>query len=264
MTDSDMRTGVSYPATAGEIHDQITQIRSEVAERASETWKPIPGYFAEASTHGNFRSVDRTLANGTKRKATSLATTVSNRGYVLVKVYDHDGVRQTRTGHSLVLLAHEGECPPGMEVRHWNDVSDDNRWAPGGEASCGPGKPGNLLYGSKKQNRADGLRNTPPAPKPPPRLCEPHGRPVARGSKSRCHDCVAEVGIQGARLLRDGLSKEAAAAEIGYPSPDGLVTLAVKYGGHAPSPEPVTAAASPRWSQRVMTTVRGWLRRGDA
>ena len=31
----------------------------------------------------------------------------------------------------------------------------------GGEANCGPGKPGNLVYGTPKENAADKLRNVP-------------------------------------------------------------------------------------------------------
>lgn len=123
-------------------------------------WKPVPGYFCEVSNWGEARSVDRVLGNGRRVKGTPLSVTISNRGYVLVKVYDHDGVRQTKTMHSLQMLAFEGPCPPGKQVRHWNDIGDDNRWAPGGEAGCRAGL-GNLVYGDEKQQWQDKLRNRP-------------------------------------------------------------------------------------------------------
>jgi hypothetical protein len=72
-----------------------------------------------------------------------------------------DGTRQTREVHALVMAAFEGPCPPGRQVRHWNDIPTDNRWAPGGEAACGPGLPGNLVYGTPKQQWDDKLRNVP-------------------------------------------------------------------------------------------------------
>ena len=141
------------------------------SDTRTEEWTAIPGYFAEVTDDGQMRSVDRVLQGGRAVTGRVLATRVSNRGYVLVNVYDHDGVRQTRTVHTLMLLAFEGPLPRGMQARHWNDISDDNRWAPGGEANCGPGKPGNVIYGTRKQNDADRLRNNPegiPRPSEPP------------------------------------------------------------------------------------------------
>ena len=45
----------------------------------------------------------------------------------------------------------------------WSDLSTDNRWAPGGEMNCGPGKPGNLVCGTPKENaeRADAAGHAP-------------------------------------------------------------------------------------------------------
>jgi|HubBroStandDraft_5_1064220.scaffolds.fasta_scaffold81499_4 hypothetical protein len=111
------------------------------------TWAPIPGYFAEASHRGYARSVDRVLGNGRRVKGRLLATRVSNRGYVLIDVYDHDGVRQTRTLHTMVLEAHAGPCPDGMESLHENDNPLDNRY------------PENLRWGTPAENAADQARN---------------------------------------------------------------------------------------------------------
>jgi hypothetical protein len=228
-------------------------------------WTAVPGYYCEVTDgqpdgNGQARSIDRKTANGRQVKGTVLAQRLSNRGYPVVDVYDYQGARFTRTVHSLQMLAFEGPPPPGQQVRHYNDVSTDNRWAPGGEASCGPGKPGNLVHGTEKQNRLDGMRNNPAAPPRPVRLCG-CGQPVTQGSKSRCHDCVVAVGVDGAELLRMGYTPGAAAVELEYPSADGLVRLAVKYGGHTELPP-----AQPGLSQRVRTTVRNWLRfgRGDS
>ncbi len=69
-----------------------------------------------------------------------------------------DGRIRTVSVHVLVMAAFEGPCPPGLQVRHWNDDPLDNRWAPGGEAGCRAGL-GNLVYGTPKQNAADKLRN---------------------------------------------------------------------------------------------------------
>ena len=125
------------------------------------TWNPIRGFGGyEAWDRGAIRSTDR-IVKGRRYKSVVLATRISNRSYELVNVRDDDGNVRTCTVHTLMMLAFEEEpCPPGMEVRHWNDDPLDNRWAPGGEAGCRAGL-GNLVYGTPKQNAADKLRNRP-------------------------------------------------------------------------------------------------------
>jgi hypothetical protein len=133
----------------------------------TEAWKPIPDFSSYEVTdgqphgYGQVRSVDRTLAGGRRCKGQLIAQRPSTRGYPQVNVTDDDGTRQTREVHALQMAAFEGPCPPGRQVRHWNDIQTDNRWAPGGEAACGPGKPGNLVYGTPKQQWDDKLRNVP-------------------------------------------------------------------------------------------------------
>ena len=51
--------------------------------------------------------------------------------------------RMTKSVHSLVMLAFAGLPPEGQEVRHLNDIGNDNRW------------PENLAYGTQKQNVQD-------------------------------------------------------------------------------------------------------------
>ena len=137
------------------------------SDERTQVWKAIPEFSSyEASDgqpdgRGEIRSVDRTLAGGRRCKGRVLALRLSTRGYPQVNLTDDDGIRQTREVHALQMAAFEGPCPPGRQVRHWNDIPTDNRWAPGGEANCGPGKPGNLVYGTPKQQWDDKLRNVP-------------------------------------------------------------------------------------------------------
>ena len=60
-----------------------------------------------------------------------------------------------------VLELRDTDTVPG----DWSDLSTDNRWAPGGEMNCGPGKPGNLVCGTPKENaeRADAAGHAPHA-----------------------------------------------------------------------------------------------------
>lgn len=108
---------------------------------AAEIWKAVPGWHAyEASDLGRIRSIDRVLRDGQLRGGQVL-TPQPDRGYLYVQL--HDGQRMSRVAvHVLVMLAHRGDCPPGMEVLHRNGRRHDCRLA-------------NLRYGTKPQNRAD-------------------------------------------------------------------------------------------------------------
>ena len=131
----------------------------------TETWELIGHGFSayQASNHGQIRSVDRTLAGGRRCKGVVLRTRVSNRGDALVNVRDDNGTVQTRTVHTLVMLAFVGLPPPGLETRHLDDVPANNRWAPGDEEESRAAG-GNLLYGTRAQNEADKIRNAAPPP----------------------------------------------------------------------------------------------------
>jgi len=59
--------------------------------------------------------------------------------------------------HRAVLLAFVGPCPPGHVCRHLNDNPADNRWSPDPELN-------NLVWGTKKQNAEDRVRNAPSKP----------------------------------------------------------------------------------------------------
>ena len=101
----------------------------------------------------------------------------------MVKPYDDNGRRQTKTVHSLVLLGFAGPPPPGMESRHLDDDPLNNRWAPGDTDDEVRAAGGNLVYGTKRQNTEDQYRNggrnvAPPPPSSAP-LC-PVRSPVYR------------------------------------------------------------------------------------
>lgn len=222
----------------------------------AEKWKPIPdgpGY--EASTDGNFRSVDRVTPSGRSLKGQPIATTTSNRGYVLVKYRNAQGERVTRSAHTVILETFDKARPPGMEARHYDDNPLNNRWAPGDTEEESRRKGGNLFWGTPPQNRADGQRNNPsPPPKPrPQRECVRCGSPL-EGNARRCHPCVVSIGEQAARLLASGATLADAMKRLDYPSAEGLHTLAVRYGGYG--------ARKSWWSRKVtprMTTLRDRL-----
>jgi hypothetical protein len=183
----------------------------------------------------------------------------SSGGYPRLNLIDDDGKKQNVLVHQIVLLAFEGPCPPGMQVRHWNDDPTDNRWAPGGEEGC-RARGWGLLYGSEDDNRADRARNRLPRAPKPPQLCLNHDRCggfIGKGGR-RCHECVVQLGVDGTELVWNGMTLEAAGDELDYPAVH-LHTLMVKYGGYGrrpPAPEPQ--------SRGVFATVRARFRRGDA
>lgn len=202
-----------------------------VSGQAAEEWRPIPdgpGY--EASTHGNFRSTDRVTPSGRSLKGQPIATTVSNRGYVLVKYRNAEGKRVTRSAHTVVLETFAGACPAGMEARHLDDNPLRNHWRPGTEDES-RARGGNLFWGTKQQNREDRRRNASPAPPRPLRECAVCHGPF-EGNGRRCRPCVVSIGKSAAERLSRGETLAAAMKALDYPSAEGLHTLAVKYGGY--------------------------------
>lgn len=160
MTDIDAQPGIT-------VGGEPVEIWRPGAPWHPGMWSPpIPGYSScIAGDRGDIASIDRTLPDGRRRTGQVLKSRASNRPtgpgakYRLMNVTDDDGQRQTCTVHWLQMLAFEGPAAAGEQTRHYNDVPDDNRWAPGGEANCGPGKPGNLVRGTQPQNEADKARN---------------------------------------------------------------------------------------------------------
>jgi HNH endonuclease/NUMOD4 motif len=111
------------------------------AAPAFERWRPVRGYrFYEVSDRG--RVVTR---RGRVRFLAQRMRGQPNRRYPAVDLY-RDGVRHTRSVHSLVLEAFVGPRPPGTEICHWNDDPTDNTLA-------------NLRYDTKSANEQDKTRN---------------------------------------------------------------------------------------------------------
>lgn len=181
-------------------------------------WKPIPGFSAyEASHRGYVRSIDRLNGGRQLRGRVLKARVAGTSPYPLVNLTDDRGVRQTRTVHSLVLLAFAGPCPPGMEALHKHDNPEDNRW------------PEELSWGTHPDNVAQRMVNSPAAPKPV-KVCARCQEPF-EGNGRRCHGCVVAIGQEAARRLVSGEDLDKAALALDYPSVVGLMRLAVRYGG---------------------------------
>jgi hypothetical protein len=187
---------------------------------------------------GLVRSVDRTI-NGRDVPGKTLTPKISGTSpYWQVKYTDDTGRQRTRPVHVLVLEAHRGPCPPGMEGCHDDDdLNNNNLW--------------NLRWDWPPANREDRRHNSPPAQPRPAKACVRCGGEFT-GNGKRCHSCVVAIGVRGAELLRAGTSLEDAATALKYPSVSGLHTLAVKYGGYGQSR-----------SRRVRKRLGRWLAGGD-
>ncbi len=213
-----------------------------------ETWKsmaPLGLSSYEVSDKGRVRSIDRKV-RGRQVKGQLLRCPVSNRGYPRVNLTDDHGRQVTRNVHSVELTTFDGPGPRGHEARHLNDNPLDNWW------------PENLAWGTPAQNAADKVRNGNRAPAQPPKECVRCHGPF-NGNGRRCHECVVAIGVAAAELLQQGLTLADAGEALDYPSPDGLHTLAVKYGSYGVQPEPQRRS----WLRRVIATFRDYLELGD-
>jgi hypothetical protein len=102
------------------------------------TWRNIPSFpNYDASDEGEIRSKPR---RGT-RCGGILRPSVCRFGYCMVYL-SVKSKKYTRRLHRLVLEAFVGPCPDGMETRHLNGVSTDNRLC-------------NLVWGTPSENQRD-------------------------------------------------------------------------------------------------------------
>jgi hypothetical protein len=189
---------------------------------SDEIWKPLPAPLSkyEVSDHGGrVRHI---------RRGNVLTGRPGNKGYYLIKLYDDEGKQQTRTVHSLVLLAHRGARPAGQEACHGDDDPAHNDLS-------------NLRWDTKPANRSDRRENA------PPKRCVRCGEPF-KGNGKRCHPCVVAIGEEAAAMLQSGTPLADAAAALDYPSAEGVHALAVKYGGYGQR-------------RSIAATLRGLLRR---
>ena len=220
-----------------------------------ETWKSAAAlgfskYEVSCDGFGEDQQPVRRIDNGKPLKVS-----VGPNGYPRVKPYDDDGKQRTIEVHAIVYGTHAEEpCPPGMQIRHWDDDPWNNRWRPGDEAeSVAAG--GNLFKGGRDAQEADKYRNGRPRPAPRPvRHCVMCGAVLTTNGK-RCHGCVVKLGVQAAGLLQGGHDPADVAAALDYPSAEGIVKLAVVHGGYG--------QPRPSWLHRVATTVRDFFHRTD-
>lgn len=117
-------------------------------------WKRILNVsYYEVSDEGEVRSLDHdiivTCLDGTSHvrrfKGKVLRPQSHPFGYSTVKI-SYGGVLVTRTIHSLVMEAHVGPCPDGMQIRHLDGDVKNARLD-------------NLVYGTQLENEADKLNH---------------------------------------------------------------------------------------------------------
>lgn len=231
-------------------HSEIT------ASDAQAVWKPLPAPFTKYEVARDGSGPDQRPVRRIGGKP--LATSVNNHGgYLMVKPYDDNGVRQTKTVHSLVLLGHAGPPPPGMESRHLDDDPLNNRWAPGLTREDVIAAGGNLMYGTKRQNTRDKADNGRPVTLPKTHPCINHARcgGMVANPGRRCLPCVQVVGQEAARLLDSGMSLGQVTRRLGYENPEWVHKLARNHGGW---PGTLAAARSQRlrWHRRALRTLR--------
>ena len=187
-------------------------------------WKAIPGASDyENCPGGHVRSLPR-AKNGRTYPGTypePMKLREDGDGYLVFNYTDDDGVRHTNASVARVtLMTHDPAWRPWLQACHGPGGQKDNRF------------PQNIRTDTADANRQEALElrmaNNPAKPKPA-RTCPACGK-EHRDRGRRCHACVVELGVRGARLLADGVPLEDAAGELDY-DPRHLLTLAVKYGG---------------------------------
>lgn len=154
-------------------------------EIESEVWLDIPGFEGkyQVSDQGRVRSLDR-LVRGKHRSGTEFQRL--SPGKVLTPaVYCKTGHLSLPLGrltngipvHQLVLLAFQGPCPDGQEVRHKNGNPKDNRLI-------------NLEYGTRTENILDVYHQ---------------GKKWRKLSAADVHDIRSKLaaGVTGASLARE-------------------------------------------------------------
>lgn len=133
----------------------------------TEKWLPVVGFEGkyEVSDHGQVRSLQMGV----------VLRLIVKRGYHKV-VLSQCGVKKLHSVHRLVLSAHVGTCPDGMEACHNNGIKTDNRVE-------------NLRWDTHSENILDSVRH---GRKPAPESkCFSLGHDVKRSDsgKLRCRDC---------------------------------------------------------------------------
>jgi len=117
-----------------------------------ETWRDIDGYegLYRVSDQGRVWSLARTvsLRDGRTRRTKHrfLSPGVAPDGHLGVCLSTSEGVRRSRTVHSLVAIAFHGPRPEGLECCHKNGIPADNRAV-------------NLRWDTRRENILDAVRH---------------------------------------------------------------------------------------------------------
>ena len=187
--------------------------------------------------------------------------TMRAKGYLQVKLYNDQGKQETKTVHSLILLANVGPAPEGMQTRHLDSDPWNNRWAPGDEEETHKAA-GNLIYGDGPQQRRDQVKAGTAVPPPVTFPCVNHARcgGMAVRDGRRCLPCLKETGARAAELLNTGMPLVAVACKLGYQgtSQPWVFGLARQYGGYRGTIEQARTQKRPPLLRRVL----GRFRRG--
>ena len=108
-------------------------------------WLPVSGWdYYEVSSLGQVRSTDRVVPakNGsTAVRRGKVLSPATHRGYLAVRLRNASRDRTVKV-HTLVLEAFVGPKPDGLEARHLNGNSTDNR-------------ADNLVWGTRSENNLD-------------------------------------------------------------------------------------------------------------
>lgn len=108
----------------------------------AEEWRPIPGFndWYEVSNLGNVRSWSPYM------KGKPLKPTPNAKGYLRVGLRTADGRSRWFYVHRLVLEAHVGPCPDGMQGAH-------------GDGNPANNKASNLRWATQSENNLDAVRH---------------------------------------------------------------------------------------------------------
>lgn len=118
-----------------------------------ETWKPVISHSGlyEVSDLGSVRSLDRLVRHFRTQvrleRGRPIKPKKGPKKYPYLSVYLYSmGLRRSAAVHTLVLEAFVGPCPAGMQCRHLNGDSMDNRLE-------------NLAWGTLAENTEDKRRH---------------------------------------------------------------------------------------------------------
>lgn len=103
----------------------MTSIQLELPFPPEEEWRDVPGYedYYRVSDSGRIKI---TRSRKRFKAGTILSAKRCGKDYRSISLCV-DGHQKRYYIHRLVLLAFEGECPPGHEVNHKNGDKSDNR-----------------------------------------------------------------------------------------------------------------------------------------